>query len=166
MQKLMTICMWNADPEVVQPETWFLNVFLRFTFKPILWLWIKLDFSCEDCPNCKHGLQGHCSSTAPRLSNQVTWPIGQLIKTGRGIKNIMVFSKNDLVNDGDDDDTWWSYFCQDTLYSYPVKRAIMKLIMLIFDNDDDAGDDDDGEMQGQCTFWRYLTGSCNCNRYR
>ena len=37
-------------------------------------------------------------------------------------------------------------------YFYPVKRAIMKLIMLIFDNDDDAGDDDDGEMQGQCTF--------------
>ena len=36
------------------------------------------------------------------------------------------------------------------------------------DNEKKAyGDDDDdasGEMQGQCTFWRYLTGSSKCNR--
>ena len=29
---------------------------------------------------------------------------------------------------------------------------------------DDDDDDASGEMQGQCTFWRYLTGSSKCNR--
>ena len=164
MQKLMTICMWNADPErLFNRKNDFLTHFSDSHSNQ------SSDFESSWISHVTIAQIANtdCKVIAPQRHHAYpTGSLGQLIKTGRGIKNIMVFSKNDLVNDGDDDDTWWSYFCQDTLYSYPVKRAIMKLIMLIFDNDDDAGDDDDGEMQGQCTFWRYLTGSCNCNRYR
>ena len=56
-----------------------------------------------------------------------------------------------------------------------MPKLIFHLIMICeeddYDDDCENGDNyddkDDDEIQGQCTFWRYLTGSCcNCNRYR
>ena len=52
-----------------------------------------------------------------------------------------------------------------------MPKLIFHLIMICeeddYDDDCENDDKDDDEIQGQCTFWRYLTGSCcNCNRYR